>query len=1606
MLRHLFTLLSFLLLSAGAMATHMSGGEIYWECIGPNQFRIRLLVYRDCAGIGVDPTYNLVLTSPCGNRNLTVTHSGATELSQLCDIQLPNSTCNGGTLPGIQQYVYTGTITLPPCNSWHISWTNIYRNNAIVNLTNPGTRHMYIESVLNSSAAPCNDSPTFTNTAIPYVCLGYPVTYSYGAVDNESDSLSYSLIGARMVNGTAIPYTNPNSPAQPIPGITLDPVTGLMNFTLNTAGNWVVVVLVTEYDANGNVIGSIMRDMQFVAYPCSNIPPNAASGTVTNLTGQALATGPRSVQVCESGDMCFDMVISDPNASNVLSAFTNAAHSLPGATFTYTGTNPITARLCWTAQAGSSGFFPVIVNVSDGACPIPAFQTYVYSIEVLPGLAATVAVTSEACAGDGSGTATATVTAGTAPYTYTWSNGGSESMIIAGAGDYTVLITDANGCVSDTLPAVITSGDQPNQANAGADTTICHGDWPITLHGSVVNATGGAWSNGSGTVGGSWPNNNYTPSPAEISAGEVLLVLNSTGNTGCPIATDTVRFDLSNNFRGMSVTGTPARCHNSADGSATVSSPLSGFTYLWNDAAAQATATATGLTAGSYSVVVSDALGCDTTLNVTIAAPAQLGMVSMTPVAEGCLGDANGTLTAVAAGGTAPYIYTWSNGSVGPVLIATSGTYSVSVADVNGCGPAVGSGTISPTGLPNGAFAGDDMTICADNGSIYLNETVVNATSGAWSGGDGTWNGTYPDIDYTFGPGDIAAGQVTLTLVTVGNTVCPPASDELVITIPQSFNGIYATHTDASCHGTATGSATVVTTTTGLTYQWSPGGQSAQTATGLSAGPYTVRVIDPFGCDTLLNVNIAQPAALAVAQLNSTNETCGGAANGTLVATVSGGTAPYTYSWSNGASAASITAGAGSYSVSVTDANSCAPATSAGTIAATGQPNQANAGADLVACLNAYPIAVQGAVVNATGGQWSGGSGTILGSGLSIQYAPTPAEVIAGGVDLTLTTTGNPTCPPVSDMVHIALSNSFLSASLVTTHALCSGDENGSITFSPNLQGLTYQWTGTGAQTSPTITGLAEGTYSVVVSDALGCDTTLSATVTQPAALVVSQITPTAVTCHGGNNGALNLTTQGGTAAYTYLWNTGASTAGLTNLSAGAYSVTVTDAHGCSTQANGVVTEPTPMVVSVTAPDTVCVNVANSYSALVTGGAGGYHYNWGGLGFNQSVQLAFSTSQTVLLTVVDQNGCAGPNTPVNVSVLDLHAANLNTYGDTTTCVGGVATVGASLVGYPGTYTIQWSPLGYTGYGPYTIPINADQNHTVRVTDICGNHLERTIGLRLDIAPTFQLPPVIAEGCAPLTVQFPNMNLGNVIHTWTLGNGQTSNMSAPHVTYQQGNYHVGLTVTTPLGCTSTSANQGLIRAYASPTAAFTASTYSTNIDASTVAFTSQSTGTIVGYDWVFGDGGTSSVINPTYAFGEIGTFEVELSVVDNNGCHASTSQYVTITPVYDVVIPTAFTPNPNGPGGHGGAGGSGGGNWVTGDLSNDVFYPFVRFVDDFRMRVFNRWGELVFESTDLSIGWDGYYRGQVSPQDVYVVQTWFRFVDGKTVEKLSDLTLFR
>lgn len=1350
--------------STPVAATHISGGEIFYECLGNDQYEVTLIVYRDCFGVQLDNEVDLAFNSPCDDFTVTLDTPDPVELSQLCDLELPNSTCSGGTLPGIEQYTYTTVVTLPPCDHWTMSWIGRNRNAAVANLVDPDTEAMYIATTLDNTVDACDNSPVLTNIASPYVCLNYPVTYSYGGYDPDGDSLSYALVDALDEFGQPIAYVAPYTGNQPIGGLTIDPVTGLLSFTPMLAGNWVVVVEVSEWDSLGNLIGTVMRDMQFIAYPCMNVPPDPATGSIGGFSGTAVQTGPNSVEVCESGSFCMTFAITDINAANVLEATTNLQQNLPGATFTYTGTNPITCTVCWNGQPGTSGFFPFIVQVNDGACPIPAVQTYVYEITVLPGMAITVDAVDESCAGSQDGQVAVSVTAGTGPFQYTWASlPDTTPTIQVGAGTYAVTVTDANGCVSQPTAAVVNAQAQPNQADAGPDLLGCLDALPIALTGSVTNATGGIWSGGQGTFGGTGLSVTYQPTAAELSAGGVDLLLTTTGNPLCAADVDTVHVVLSDDLLNAGASGTDALCHATATGSASFQPVLPGMSFVWNAPGAPTTPQASGLPAGTYAITVTDAAGCDTTLSVTIG----------------------------------------------------------------------------------------------------------------------------------------------------------------------------------------------------------------------------------------------QPAALALGALSVVDEPCAGQGGGSISATVNGGTAPYTYAWSHGATTPSVNVGAGTYTVMITDANGCAPVSGTATVSATAQPNAADAGPDVVGCLNELPVTLTGTVTNATGGTWSGGTGTWLGNGLTATYMPSAAEVQQGGTALFLTTTGNPGCPPDVDTAVVIISKSFLNAGINGTATSCHDGANGMALFTPNDTSFNYLWNDPAAQATNPATGLSAGTYAVVVTDALGCDTTMNVTIGEPALLQASLTQSGNPLCAGGANGWATVSASGGTPGYTYQWDAAAGNqVGPTasGLGAGTFGVTATDANGCTVQLNAVLTAPPPIQLSAQAPDTVCVNVPVPLTAQAFGGTGNLLVSWSGIGTGTQLTHAFSTSQNVVVTVVDANGCSGPTLTLPVTVLDLSDAQLVTTGSGTVCPGDTVQVTAQVMGYPSSVQLFWPQLGVSGPGPHTVVVNADMVLTTTATDQCANTLQAVLPIQVDEPPVFTLPPVFAEGCAPLTVQFPDtLVTGNLTYLWSFGDGETSAAPAPVHTFQAGTFTVSLTVTTALGCSSTAPAPGLVIAHAPPTAAFSASTTSTDIDNALIHFTDASTGAITSFAWDFDDGTTSDQQDVSHQFMDVGLFSVALVVMDVQGCSDTAWVTVEVTPDHDVVIPTGFTPNP---------GGGGGGGYDPNDLSNDVFYPFARFVEDFRMRIYNRWGELIFESLDIQRGWDGYYRGQLSPQDVYVYQVWLRFVDGQERQLVGDITLFR
>ncbi len=1210
------------------------------------------------------------------------------------------------------------------------------------------------------------------------------------------------------------------------------------------------------------------------------------------------------------------------------------------------------------------------------------------------------------CYGAAGTTITVNGSGGTPPYSYLWNTGATTASIFVGPGTYTVQVSDTTQCPPTSTSVTVTQFQQPIEALAGADILVCGGTGPapVPLNANVTGASGGQWTGGSGSF---QPNANvvnatYTPTLAEIASGSVQLLLTTTGNGTCPGDTDDLTIAFAAPFANMGLLTTDATCSGSANGNITVAPTLPGWTYSWAHAPQLNSAIASGLGAGTYSVTVMDPSGCDTTLTAIIIAPQPISIADVAVTPETCAGLGDGSVSVNVNGGTAPYSYAWNNSQTGPSITVGAGTWTVQVSDANGCAPATGAGTVVAEAQPNVANAGADMVACSGDLPVALSGSVINATGGTWSGGNGTFTGSGLTVQYQPTPAEILANGVDLLLTTTGNNSCAADQDTVHITLPTSFFGSSITPVNATCNGTSTGSAQFSPNAAGFTFLWNdPAAQSGATATGLGAGNYSVWVTDAYGCDTTLVTSITAPAAITIADLAVVNEQCAGTGDGSITAMVNGGTAPYSYTWSNGANTAMIQAGAGTYTLNVTDANGCAPTQGSATIQALGQPNVAQAGADLIGCYGDLPIQLTGSVTNATGGTWSGGTGTFLSSGLMVQYQPSTAEILANGVDLVLTTSGNTNCASDQDMVHITLPTSFFGSALGSTALACNEDHSGSATFTPGNSSFTYLWTDALAQATATATGLSAGTYTVHVTDNYGCDTTASVVITEPSVLSAANVTANAPSCFGGTNGSASVQPAGGTPDYTYEWSTnanGQTTSTAVGLPSGAYTVVVTDANGCQAQATAITPSLSPIAFTAQVDDTVCVNTPVPLTAQASGGAGGYTITWAGIGTGNSLQYSFPATQVVQVSVVDQAGCIGPLLELPVTVLDLSLATLHTYGDTAVCPGGSATVGAWLTGYPGATSLSWPQLPAIGNGPFNLQATSSRTLTVIATDACSNSLQATIAITVETPPVITLPPVIAEGCAPLTAHFPSgLTNQSVSYFWSFGDGSTSTSMAPVHVYSAGNYTVSLTVTTPLGCSAAALTTGSVHAYANLVASFTANPWETDADHADVQFTDQSTGAISTWAWSFGDGGSSIDPDPEHHYLDPGTWQVSLQVTDDHGCTSSVDHIVTVVPVYDITIPNAFTPN--------GSGGNGGG-FDPMDLSNDVFYPFIRFVKDFRMRLFNRWGELVFESNDIKQGWDGYYKGHPSQQDVYVYQVWVRFVDNKEAQRIGDVTLFR
>ncbi|MCB9234744.1 MAG: PKD domain-containing protein [Bacteroidia bacterium] len=874
-----------------------------------------------------------------------------------------------------------------------------------------------------------------------------------------------------------------------------------------------------------------------------NTTPVQTTATATGLAAGSYTVTVTDVNSCTSTANVTIGSVGGPTASVPTKIDATCGNSNGTATATQSGgTGPFsyswnTTPVQTTATATGLAAGSYTVTVTDAnSCTSTANVT----IGSTGGPTASVPTKTDATCGNSNGTATATQSGGTGPYTYSWNTTPVQTTATAtglAAGSYTVTVTDANSCTST---ANVTIG------SVGGPTASV----PTKTDAACGNSNGTATATQSGGTGPFTYSWNTTPvqttaTATGLAAGSYTVTV--TDANSCT-STANVTIGSVGGPTASVPTKTDATCGNSnGTATATQSGGTGPFSYSWNTTPVQTTATATGLAAGSYTVTVTDANSCTSTANVTIGSVG--GPTASVPTkTDATCGNSNGTATATQSGGTGPYTYSWNTTPVQTTATATglaAGSYTVTVTDANSC-TSTANVTIGSVGGPTASVPTKTDATCGNS-----NGTATATQSGGTGPFTYSWNTT--PVQTTATATGLAAGSYTVT-VTDANSCTSTAS--VTISALAGPTASISGSSNATCglnNGTAT--ATQSGGTGPFTYAWNTTPvQATATANGLAAGNYTVTVTDANSCTSTASVTIGSVTPPQVSVTGIGNANCGNN-NGTATAVVTGGTGPFSFLWNTSPAQTTATASGlapGNYQVTVTDANNC-QATASITIGSSGGPS---------AVISGFSDAPCGQAAGAASVLVSGGTGPYSYSWNTspVQTSPTAVGLIPGSYTVTVTDFNG--CMTTATATIGNIPGPSLSLAL-WQDVTCNGGGDGTATViaTGGTGPYNYIWNTTPVQNTSTAILLTAGTYECYVTDLKGCKDTLSVTISEPPALVVT-ISTTPET-PGQNDGTATANASGGIPPYTYLWNNGQTTATATGLSAGVYTCTVLDSAGC-----------------------------------------------------------------------------------------------------------------------------------------------------------------------------------------------------------------------------------------------------------------------------------------------------------------------------------------------------------------------------------------------------------------------------------------------------------
>ena len=654
-------------------------------------------------------------------------------------------------------------------------------------------------------------------------------------------------------------------------------------------------------------------------------------------------------------------------------------------------------------------------------------------------------------------------------------------------------------------------------------------------------------------------------------------------------------------------------CNGGNDGWATAGAEGgdSPYSYAWSNGAS--TATTTGLTAGLYTVTVTDANGWPDEAQVTITEPTALTSSTTVDDNVSCYGLADGGITASASGGTTAYAYLWSNSATtASITGVTAGTYSVTITDANGCTSNSSATVTQPDALVITIDSVDDV-LCAG----FTTGAMYTTTSGGTSAYSYSWTGGSTNANLT----NVASGTYTV-IVTDANGCTDSATDAIdeldPLIVSDSIN-------NNLCNGDSTGSVYMLVSggQAPYGYAWSNGG-SASSETNLAAGSYVVTVTDENSCLVVDSVDVIEPTALVTSDSMNT-PLCYGDTNGSIYMTATGGTSPYTYNWSSGGTAsAEMNIGAGSYVVIVSDDNGC---TNVDSLELT-EPDALMLSLDTLInsnCENGNDGSID---LSTAGGttpytySWSNAETTEDISGLAY-----------GSYSVVVTDTNN--CM-YSDSFDVDFDNATPIVEISGDDSICFGTTSSLMATSGYAS---YDWN-TGGSTESIVADSA-GNYSVVITDSAGCMNSDSIMLWINAEMTLA-LAGTDANCAGGTDGEATATGAGGSGNISYLWSNGETSATASNLGEDSIWCTITDSVGCEISEFVIISHTFENPLVSLGSDTVICYIpefGQFKSITLNAGSGFSSYVWS----TSETTDTISTSAPGVYSVVveDANGCFG-----------------------------------------------------------------------------------------------------------------------------------------------------------------------------------------------------------------------------------------------------------------------------------------------------------------------------------------------------------------------------